>query len=235
MLRSFIWSLIGLPLTVVLVIALCFYLIVRKLAVSQIDAYVPDDAGSDPKIARTAPAREWAERNQFRFIGYHVESCMNSLIAAWQHPSQPTYFCAYVVSDGSRLRNSYDFVTLFDHNAVLTTGTTRDGHMMPPRPGAYVQTFSHVSLDEQWRRHADAERFLTSRGHVGYRSRVPSFVESITTAVHGQVAHVRSLPFWPFRAVYWFAARRSSWHNRTIQEQREAGRIRLPHELAATL
>lgn len=235
MLRALSWSLVGLPLTVFLVISLVFYLIVRKLAVSQIDEYVPDKVTVDPKIARTAAASDWAERNGFHFVGFYFESCMNSLIAAWRHASQPTYFCAYVVSDNNQLRNTYDFVTLFDHDVSLTTGSTKDGHMMPPRPGAYVQTFSHVSLDEQWRRHTDAERFLNSRGHVGFRSRVPAFVESITTAIQRQVAHVRSMPFWPFRAVFWFASRRSRWHNLTIQQQHEQGWIRLPHELAATV
>jgi hypothetical protein len=233
MIRALVWSLIGLPLVAVIMIALGFYLIVRKLAVSQVDEYVPGDMARDPKIARTADAKLWAEQNRFQFIGYHVESCMNSLIVAWQHPSQPTYFCAYVVSDNARLRNTYDFVTMFERDVSLTTGSTKDGHMMPPRPGAYVQTFSQVSLDEQWRRHTEAERFLTSRGHVRYRSNLPPFVESITTAIHGQVAHVRSLPFWPFRGVFWFASRRTRWHDLSIQEQHEAGRIRLPHELAA--
>lgn len=178
----------------------------------------------DRRIAATHDAHMWAKGNEFEFIGYYT--MLNAFIATWRRNDRPTFFCQYQVQH----KIVYDLATEFDPQLGLTTGSSADGHFFPNRPGHYMQTFSKLSLDEQWDRHIEAENFLIERGGIELVARDLDFEQIFIEAIHAQMQFVRSIFLWPLRGAYWFGIRRFQWHNRTIADLHAQHKISLPNQ-----
>jgi hypothetical protein len=114
--------------------------------------------------------------------------------------------------------NNADFVTSFDEGG-LTTGTTRDGLLVPSRPGHWMQAFNVANAVEQWMYQAKGLRFLNETlGKTPSTYPIP-FHDEFVDAVRGQVAHVRSMPLWFLRIPYWYVARRHGLFGKTVEQQ----------------
>lgn len=122
----------------------------------------------------------------------------------------------------SRLRVSFGVETLFDGTdcASLETATSGSTGMFPMPPHTYKQSFPGVTPDDAWQRHLDAEAYLMERFGLRYRPPLTVPYEQILLKeIRMTMQHVRSIPFYPFRAVYWFFVSRSKAANRSIQQQ----------------
>jgi len=170
----------------------------------------------------------WAQANGFSFVGsYMIRSCYMAgiTIFAWQRTDGSSFLCQYGIANAA-----CDFVTKFASDVSLTTGSTRDGHFFPRRPGAYLQSFSKIDLNEQWARHIKMENYLIDGRGVELVAPDVQFEDYFIDFIHRQMEFVMSIPLWFLRGVYWFFVRRYLYHNKTIKEQYEKGMIRLLKE-----
>jgi hypothetical protein len=152
-------------------------------------------------------------------------------MAIWRRPDRPSFFCRYTVSAGEAGATSYDFVTLFDDDVILTTNDRSDSQMLPLPDGYYCQSFSSLDLDERWARHVEAENFLMDVGDAVLRVLDKPFEDCFIDTLRKQAAYIGTIPFWPLRGVAWFFIRRHWRHNVALSTQYDRRMIRLPHEL----
>jgi hypothetical protein len=180
------------------------------------------DPNDSPGFAAAAAKRNtWLSEHGFEWDGGY--SFMGILIAAWTHESEPTYFCLYL-KGGSQ--SFTDFVTVLNGGrGALTTGSTRDGLLMPKGPGDYHQAFPGKTLDESWQLHRQALDYLCGRPGTSIAGGPGGFSEALIEGVAGQARFVRSLPLWPLRWPYWFFIRRFRMNNKTVREQIESGLV----------
>ena len=129
------------------------------------------------------------------------------------------------------MQTSFDFVTMFDNEIMLTTNDKSDSQMLPAAPCHYLQSFSLASLDEQWNRHLQTENYLMDVGGALLVQNDRPFEDCFIDAIKKQIAFVRSLSLWPLRGTYWFFIRRKRLHNLSIQAQHDSGWVMLPNEM----
>jgi len=224
------FGLLVLMAAALVIVAGLIFVLVRRTSNPLLQALTPEESDSDARAQRTGEAHAWAGRNGFSFLGYFVERSGGGFIAAWKRADQATFLCQYLIADKGGHRSAFDLVTLFSNDVTLSTGSTADAHLFPKPPGYYLQSFSDLSLDSQWTRHASMEGYLIEKGGARLASANISLVDALSDSIRKQAAYVRSLWFWPLRSLYWFFIRLHLWHNRSIQTLREMGRIRLPNE-----
>jgi len=210
-----------------LVVSLVTYIQVRSISNPRIKPFVAKKGRHDQRIEATLAAREWAQQNEFIFVGYYLFQT-NVFIAAWQRQDRPTFFCYYLVQH----KTLSDMVTIFDDEIGLTTGSRADTHFFPRSDNMYMQSFSRLGFDGFWDRHVATENYLIDHGADLVEQEL-DFETCIVQAVRQQMQFVRKIPLWPLRGLWWFLVRRFRWHNLTIRQQHERGWIRLPKELEA--
>lgn len=221
-------AIVSLLVGLVALISFAVYASVRKLADPAL-AIVP--APEDEYITQYESAAEhdhWAEANGFDYLGgYLFHGPVTAFVGAWQHRDQPTFFCVYCHPG----REEFDLVTIYSDTLGLTTGSTKDGQLMPRQATSYAQTFSGLDLDTMWVRHTEAQQYLETNARLTRHPWTKPFEATLVDAIHQQTDYVRSLLFWPLRGTYWYFVRRSRWHNRSIESQHQARMIRLPNEV----
>jgi hypothetical protein len=174
----------------------------------------------------------WADGNDFVFVGHFGTrlGIAETHMAIWRRPDRPSFFCRYTVSAGRTEQTSYDFVTIFDGDVIVTTSDRSGGQMLPLPDGYYCQSFSQLGLDAQWSRHVDAENFLMDVGGATLRSLDKPFEACFLDAVHKQEAFIKTIPLWPLRGIEWFFVRRHRRHDLSLQVQYDRHMTRLPNE-----
>ena len=192
-------------------------------------ALVPESA----EESKDETCSQWAEENEFGFVGNFTMKVgiVETSMAIWRRPDRPSFFCRYNVQAGNRVQTSYDFVTIFDKDIMLTTNDKADSQMLPQAPGHYSQSFSELSIDEQWYKHVEMENYLMDAGGAILVQLDKAFEDCFIDTIRKQVEYVCSLSFWPLRGIYWFFIRRKLRHNLSIQAQRDSDLIMLPKEL----
>lgn len=183
-----------------------------------------------------AEHQPWAKEQGFTWIGaYRLGAAGGStaelkraglptmFIAAWEHSEEPSYFLIYCHGSNSY----YDFVTLFSEGASVTSGSTKDALTIPSHADAFVQAFSGLACDELWEKHREAEVYVMQARGCRKQPLTASLDEYMLSAIGRQMEHVRSLPLWPLRGIYWFVVRRNTLINRSIEEQHRSGTIAL--------
>jgi hypothetical protein len=206
-------------------IAITLYVSVLKMSKPDLsmEAVNGEDYPADWQVVTTNHG--WAQTNGFEFLGcYRMQAMQPTFIATWKHSQNPTFFCMYGVANVY----AYDIVSIFTPQFGITTGTTKDGQLLPSEPGHYTQTFSDISLDELLRKHQEAEQYVQLQGHIRPEHLYRNFEVIFLEAIRGQMAHVRQIPLYPIRGIYWFLVRRSKRHNRSVQDLHRAGLEQLP-------
>lgn len=176
---------------------------------------------------------QWAEENDFTFVGNFAMKVgiADTSMGIWRRSDRPTFFCRYLVQAGSKEQTSFDFVTMFEDDIILTTNDKSNSQMLPQPPGYYSQSFSPVSLEEQWNQHLQMENYLMDIGSAILVQNDKPFEDCFIDTIRKQVEFVRSISLWPLRGIYWFYVRRKLWHNLSIQAQHDKGLIVLPSEI----
>ncbi len=180
---------------------------------------------------------EWAQANGFEYVGsYRMRAGVtNAEIWAWRRTDRPTFFCRYLVRAGSMSKIAHDLTTEFADGISITTVDTKDSNCLPLASGAYIQSFSRMSFDENWQRHIEAENYLMDYGQARLEANDTPFEQAFVEAIRRQINYIRTLPLWPFRGTYWHLVRKHLLHNKSIQTQHEKGMIKLPNESAGDI
>ncbi|QDT67508.1 hypothetical protein MalM25_04070 [Planctomycetes bacterium MalM25] len=160
---------------------------------------------------------EWAEQVGFRPEGvYEIRSSlMKPVMVAWRSDQERTYLVAYLVN-GAPL--NFDIVSMLQGDGALTTGTTGDGHLLPVGPDTYMQTFDAPQVETLWRRHREGLDYLASTKNRRVETAPGDLVEDFLSSLRSQAAHVRSIPLWGLRIPFWYLTRRTSRHNKSLEQ-----------------
>lgn len=160
---------------------------------------------------------EWAAQQGLTPKGVYVirASIMNPVMVAWRSDQERTYLVAYLVN-GAPL--NFDVVSMLQGGGVLTTGTTGDGHLLPVGPDSYMQTFDAPQVELLWRRHREGLDYLASTKNRRVETTPGDLVEDFLESLRSQAAHVRSIPLWQLRIPYWYCTRRTSRHNKSLEQ-----------------
>jgi hypothetical protein len=183
------------------------------------------DSAKDRSISKANEMiHQWAEDNDFAFIGtfqiahYHL--------AAWKYNHKVMFLCHHTHMD-----RGIELITVFKNDIFFCTANGSNWQGTPHFPGYYLQTFSSISMDDLWRRHAEMEEYLIKTGGAKLFESEMTFEDCLNYYRKKQTDHVRSFIGWPLRAFYWNIIRKFAWHNKTIKNQRERNMINLPNEV----
>jgi hypothetical protein len=165
---------------------------------------------------------DWATREGFDVVGtYTVDAMQRMFVAAWLHNEYPVYFCIYYHAQTET--TVYDFVSLYEGDRGLTTGSTADAVFIPQPPDSYVQAFTDKTLDELWDLHLVSEQYVLNQLRLAPKRIDRPFEQVVIGAIHKQMGYVQSLPFWPLRTAWWYFVRRGRIVNLTIEQQQRKG------------
>lgn len=180
---------------------------------------IPGGHEGAPYNAHEATAAAWAEANDFEpdlAADFHGALGPNPVrIRVWKSRYRKTFLVAYTAEKVTY----WEFVTNLREGAGLTTSNTRDSVFLPSPPGFYVQAFHGADLDAIFERHESGLIHLHERFHLTIVDRAESTAAQIVEAIARQVAHVRAIPFWQFRGVWWYVVRRSVLNGKGVADQ----------------
>lgn len=212
-----VWLILAIPAVAVVVVMVVTYISVVMMSRAEVCLEPVDEPHMD--IARE---QAWAEGEGFVWVGaYLFKATATIKLAIWQHAEHAAYFCVYQHANGKNT----DFVTILNPHLAVTTGSTKDAMFLPTAPGSFAQAFVGLSLDEMFDRHLVAEQHAMERLGVKVQPLRDTFEQVLIAAIKKQMAYIRSLPFWPIRAVHWYFVRRSRLTGLSIAEQEQCGLI----------
>jgi hypothetical protein len=158
---------------------------------------------------------QWLLDKGFEPMGVFQLSLQGLVMVVWQLRGERTFLAAYVIQ--SRVIPS--FITEFEQGS-LTTGISRDGLMVPPRPAHWLQAFRSSNIEDQWSHHLDALEFLRgATSQTPKREPIADFAAYVLDWVRAHAAYTRSKPLWFLRIPYWYFVRRSSLYGKSVREQ----------------
>ena len=135
-------------------------------------------------------------------------------IVAWKKEGERTWLCAYILTTQEM---GIDFVTLCDDDGMLSTGKSKDGHLLPNPQGHYLQTFSATTA-VLYRRHQEGLQALQRLKGIS-PNRLPGNIEEVfSAALDRQSRFVRSHLLWPLRVPWWYSTRRSQRHDKSLAQ-----------------
>ena len=158
---------------------------------------------------------EWPRENGFVPVGaFQASGLLGSpQIIAWEIPDEATWLCIYLLPDG---QCQFDFVSKTE-NHLLTSGTTKDGHLFPPSDGNYVQTFEVSSAEQLFNNHNAALDYIAETTGEDVVSQEGEFAEAFENSIRQHGTHIRSMAFWILRIPWWYFTRRSKLHNKSVE------------------
>ncbi len=113
----------------------------------------------------------------------------------------------------------YDLVTKFEKDRGLTTSSTKDGGMLPTLPENYTQYFPGQTLNEIWKHHTEAERFIEQKLGCSKEAFGEDIISEVKKAIRKQVEFVKSIFLWQIRGPYWFLIRKNIVANKKVVEE----------------
>jgi hypothetical protein len=173
----------------------------------------PLTTGLTPFEEHTLAAyREWLAYANLQYLTSFQFSLIR--VAVFQQPGAQRFFSFYF-----HKQLSFSIETYFDDLTSFDTGTSANVGMFPTRPGNCKQNFPGIRADEAWKRHLEGEEYLRAKFGFQFRPLSQPYEQTLQNVMRLQMRNVRSLPFWPFRALYWYAFKRGKMANKSIQMQ----------------
>ena len=217
-------SVLGLIVLIVDAPALFVFIAVRLLKHARIEPLADHEF-----VTKLAPSRaddEWALKNGFAWLGAYrfIGNIAGKVtLFVWWVPDLSTFFVKYFAPQGII---AYDLVTYFEYRhpkhgtrASVTTTSVSDGLLMPLPPMAYTQAFPSADHDGRFRLHIEAEQFIGRALNTDVLAQdANAFPTLVLDAIHAQADHIRGMPLWPMRALWWFLTKGRK-ANRTIAQQ----------------
>jgi len=144
----------------------------------------------------------WAQQHGFEWVGafrFSTGASASSVVYVWRHREQRTYLCDYEVNGA----HTEDFVSIYDQNQGLTTGSRTSMFALAYPPGMYVQCFPVAATMVRWDHHLQAEAWLMEHRSVEISTVVLPADQEIQAALRRQFAHLKTMPCWPLRTPWW--------------------------------
>ncbi len=199
------------------------------MALSRIGRFERVDEPEPPDIA------PWAATHDFHYIAAFRLSLspVSTVIHGWRHAHSATFLVKYHARANSSSRvqeQGCDLATYFAPDVSIHSTNMKSGNYYPSRPHSYTQSFPRMSLDNLWNIHQEMCDYLTHDGGARPTTEDRPLDHIMIESVRQHMAYIRNLPLWQLRQLYWHFLRRRFWHNLTIRQQRDKGKINLPNE-----
>ncbi|MDR3459887.1 MAG: hypothetical protein P4N60_20860 [Verrucomicrobiae bacterium] len=114
---------------------------------------------------------------------------------------------------------TYEISSNFREDSYLETSTSGNAGMFPARPNVYKQSFPGLTPEQAWERHLEGEAYLMQKFGLSLEPLNQPYEQKLLGALRMTMMYVRSIPFYPFRALYWFFVTRFAMRNKSIQQQ----------------
>jgi hypothetical protein len=218
-------SFIVLLLVILLLVPAQVYILARKMSEPE-KMLVPLPEGLPPEHQQIMAAyHDWLFAKNFEIV--FVRRFGSIVTVTFKEKNAPR-FVSIMFHQG---RVTFAGETYFDDTdcTCLDTGTSGSTGLFPARPHQYKQSFPDATLDVAWQRHLGAEAYLVRRFGLRYQPLTLPYEEILLKAMRLQMQHVRSIPFYPFLALYWYFVSRSKAANRSIQQQFPPVAGEMPH------
>lgn len=194
-----------------LVVAAQVYVLVRRM--SKPEKMMQPLSGLTPDQEQLLTAfRDWLAARQFGYLTSFKFGAITTV--AFQEQNTQRFFCFYF-----HQRVTFCMQSRFDDLALLETSNSGSLGMFPPRPNCYPQSLPGADADQLWQRHMEAESYLIQRFGIQWRPLSGSYQENVLTSMRASMAYVRSIPFYPFRALYWYAVSRRKLASQSIEQR----------------
>ena len=166
-------------------------------------------------LAHDVGCREWLKFRSFEFLTSFQFG--EALTVVWEKKELPCRFFLIQRLDGAYV---FEFWTVFnDARATSLFTCSRIAGFLPNPPGRFVQSITHCSVEDTWVIHLRSELFLINELTISPKPMNVEFLEEFANAARATAAYTTSLPFWRYRAVYWFLVKRFLTANKTIEQQ----------------
>jgi hypothetical protein len=205
------------PILVAVLVAATVFMQVQLMSKPEKHLRRDDAVAKRIAIRIDAPTRAWIQENGYEFMAaYHF---MQTQLAAWRKRGGVTDLVIYA----TQTKLAYDLVTYLRDDNSLTTSIGGEIGMFPLAKGAYKEGLDLHTLADLDTAHQGSLEILASRRGLRPSAAAPDFEENLLRSVHEQMDHVKSLPLWPLRGVYWFFVNRRRLRNRTVEDQIQRG------------
>ena len=157
--------------------------------------------------------RDWLVARQLQYL---TAFRFGQIVAVvFQQTGAPRFLSFYFVNETWK----YDLVTRFNGRESLTTASGNSAFSLPRTPGAYLQSFTGVTLDDLWQRHVEAEAYLLQKFHITWETMTVSYLDHVMDGIRRQAQHIRSIALWPVVALYGYFVKRHRMVNCPVQSQ----------------
>ena len=207
--NSFVLILLAAPL----LIAAQVYFLVQKMSEPE-KMFRPLPGLSEERERALSAYREWLDQHDLHYHTTYQFGAIQSVL--FRQKDSPRFFSFYF-----HKQLTFSIETYFDevNCTCLDTGTSGSTGMLPQRPNQYQQSFPGASPEVAWQRHLEAESYITGRFGIKYQVLKMPYEQILMKALRLRMQFIRRIPFYPFRALYWYAVTRSRMANRSIQQQ----------------
>ncbi len=151
----------------------------------------------------------WAEAHGFRedvMFDFHIVMAADQPLfcQTWKNREERTYLVLY----HGLGKHFEELVTIYDDKTGVTTTNAPDAHSLPAAPGAFIQAFPALDLDQLTERHDAGRRTLERRTGLAPQNRPEDTVDLIVMSLIRQARYVMSIPGWKWKGAWWLTARK---------------------------
>ncbi|MEM7682302.1 MAG: hypothetical protein AAF288_10140 [Planctomycetota bacterium] len=140
----------------------------------------------------------------FAFVGaYAVKTAVNECGAVmWRQGQDPAFIAGLLVPGAKQMHIDIESVLSWERGITVTTGTAKDGHVLPKPRGGYVQTFSGKTMPVMWALHQEAEGAVAEKHGVDVEGLDLDAGEVLERSIRADARYVASRP-WLMLAMVW--------------------------------
>lgn len=150
---------------------------------------------------------------------FYLKTIPDSLTYAFKHHQEPIFYCLYHL--GSKA--SYELVTLYKENFVLTSAATLDSGLAPRPPKALLQIFPKSNYETLFSLHQEAHQFLLDHGLKPLTVNQNEFRTLFLKSYLDHATYIKSLFLWPINLIFRVFSKPGRKYCHKIREQYPEG------------
>ncbi|MEM6749806.1 MAG: hypothetical protein AAGA57_00895 [Planctomycetota bacterium] len=173
----------------------------RAVRVTRMD---PDQEAITRLAAEPEVGAEFLREAGFEFVGGYVVKTPVTEAGAmmWRQGRDPAFIAALLVAGAGRVHVDIESILSWDKGVTVTTGTAKDGWVVPKPPGSYVQTFTGKTMRVMWELHQEAEGAVAEKHGVDVEGLDLDAGEVLERSVRRDAAYVSARP-WLMLLMVW--------------------------------
>ena len=189
------------------------YFLVRKMSEPE-KMMKPIERGLGPsKEQFIGSHKAWLDSQQLEWLTCFQFSIIQS--AVFQQRGTQRFFIFHF----HQQKITYEVESRFEEDSHLETSTSGNSGMFPARPKVFKQSFPGLTPEQAWARHLEGEAYLMQKFGLTWRPLNQPYEQVLLNSLRMTMMYVRSIPFYPFRALYWFFVTRFAVRNKSVQQQ----------------